>query len=185
MSTMISALFIAVGSVPIIWLSRRSLLRPSSHGFFRFFAFEAILALVVLNAPQWFARPLAARQLVSWLFLIASLVLVVSGFVLLRRFGRPQPPPQDSPNFTFENTTNLVTAGVYRYIRHPLYASGLFGAWGALLKAVSGPTLLLAVLATLSLVATAKAEETENLAHFGPAYQDYIGRTRLFIPFVL
>jgi len=185
MPAVISALVVAVGSVPIVWLSRRALLRPSSHGFFRFFAFESILALVVLNAPRWFARPFSAHQLVSWVFLIASVVLVVWGVVLLRRLGRPQPSPEGSPNLTFENTTNLVTAGVYRYIRHPLYASLLFLTWGALLKAVSVATLVLAVLATLALVATAKSEEVENIGRFGEAYRQYMAHTRLFIPFVL
>src|SRR5512136_1171325 len=155
MPAVISALLIVLGSVPIVWISRRSLLRPSSHGFFRFFAFEAILALVVLNAPRWFVRPFAAHQMVSWVFLIASVVLVVWGVVLLRRQGRPQPPPKGSTEFTFENTSNLVTTGIYRHIRHPLYSSLLFLAWGALLKAVSLPTFFLAVLATVALLATA------------------------------
>jgi protein-S-isoprenylcysteine O-methyltransferase Ste14 len=182
---MIAALWFALGSVLIVWWSRRSLRRPSSHGFYRFFAFEAILALVVLNAPHWFVHPLAARQLVSWLSLIASVVLVVWGALLLRRLGGPRPVPQASPVFAWENTTTLVTAGIYGYIRHPLYASLWFLALGALLKGVSPVTLLLAVIATVALAATAKAEEVENLARFGQAYRDYVERTHRFIPFVL
>ncbi|HET7038745.1 MAG TPA: isoprenylcysteine carboxylmethyltransferase family protein [Gemmatimonadales bacterium] len=180
-----AALLIAAGSVPIVWVSRRALLRPSSHGFSRFFAFEAILALVVLNAPSWFAGPFAVRQLGSWSLLIVSLVLVVWGALLLRRAGRPRPAPRDSRLFGWENTAVLVTAGPYRYIRHPLYASLLFLAWGALLKRVSLATLALAVVASLALVATARAEEAENLARFGQPYRAYMSRTRRFIPFLL
>ena len=44
--------------------------------------------------------------------------------------------------YRFESTTTLVTAGAYRYIRHPLYESGLMLAWGAALKAPSAPTRL-------------------------------------------
>lgn len=72
-STMIYTAVFAVGSMLIFWLSRRSLLHSTSHGFSRFFAFEAILALVVINAPRWFVHPLGAQQLASWLLLVVLL----------------------------------------------------------------------------------------------------------------
>ena len=91
---MISAIVFLAGSGAIVWLSRRSLLRPASHGFPRFWAFEAILGLVVLNAPHWFAQPFRVQQLVSWLLLIVSLALVVPGIVLLLRgIVRDRVPP--------------------------------------------------------------------------------------------
>ncbi|MDH3403855.1 MAG: isoprenylcysteine carboxylmethyltransferase family protein [Acidobacteriota bacterium] len=181
---MISVLAFALGSVLIAWISRRSLLRPASHGFYRFFAFEAILALVVVNAPHWLAHPLGARQLVSWLLLVLSIVLVVWGVVLLHRAGGSAPTSEGSPEFEWEKTESLVTTGVYRYVRHPMYSSLLFLTWGAVLKSVSAATLALAAVATLALAATAKAEELENLARFGEEYRDYMKRTRRFVPFV-
>ena len=175
----------AVGSIPIIWVSRWSLLSPTSHGFSRFFAFEAILALMVLNAPHWFDNAFGVQQILSWLFLFASIVLVVWGVMLLRRLGRPRPTADGSSVFEWENTKSLVTTGIYRYIRHPMYSSLLFLAWGALLKSVSIMTFVLAVIASLAMVATAKAEEAENVAQFGQEYQDYMRRTRRFVPFLL
>jgi len=172
-------------SVPIVWVSRRSLRHPKSHGFSRFFAFEAILALVVLNAPRWFADPFSARQIVSWLFLSVSLVFVVWGLVLLRSRGGFDPAAEASPAFEWENTDRLVTSGIYRYIRHPMYSSLLFLAWGAFLKSATATTLVLAGLASVALAATAKAEEAENLIRFGREYQNYMMRTRRFVPFVL
>ena len=61
---MISIVVFAIGSVPIIWLSRRSFLQPTAHGFSRFFAFEAIFALIVINGPHWFEHAFGARQFV-------------------------------------------------------------------------------------------------------------------------
>ncbi len=174
----------AAGSAGIAWLSRRPLRRRDSHGFFRFFAFEAILALLVLNVPVWFARPLAARQIASWILLCGSIPPAVSGFVLLRRLGRPRPVSGDAPEFRFENTSQLVTSGAYRWIRHPLYGSLLLLAWGIFLKDVTPATAALVLLATAALLATARAEERENLARFGPAYRDYMARTRRFVPFL-
>jgi protein-S-isoprenylcysteine O-methyltransferase Ste14 len=182
---MISTVVFAIGSIPIVWLSRWSLLHPTSHGFSRFFAFEAILALIVLNAPHWFRHAFGAQQVLSWLLLIVSIVLVVWGVSLLRRFGQSRPTSEDSPVFEWENTESLVTTGVYRYIRHPMYSALLFLAWGALLKSVTISTLVLAGVATLALAATAKAEEAENVTRFGQEYRDYMKRTRRFVPFVL
>lgn len=179
-----AVVFVAI-SVAIFWVSKRSLLHPTSHGFSRFFAFEAILALTVLNVPHWFASPFGPQQLLSWLLLTTSGVLVVWGLVLLRRLGGFRRTTEGSPVFTWESTESLVTTGIYRYIRHPMYSSLLFFAWGALLKSVSISTLVLAGLATLALVATAKAEEAENLDRFGEDYRSYMRRTHRFVPFVL
>ena len=87
--------------------------------------------------------------------------------------------------FRWENTEMLVTTGIYRYIRHPMYSSLLFLAWGALLKSVTPGTLILTGIATLALVVTAKVEEAEDLARFGEEYRNYMQRTRLFVPFLL
>jgi len=182
---MIRAVVVALGSVPIIWLSRRSLLRPASHGFSRFFAFEAILALVVINVPRWCVDPLRAQQVVSWLLLTVSAVFVVWGIVLLRRLGRSRPGAEGAPEFQWENTASLVTTGIYRYIRHPMYSSLLFLTWGTLLKSVSTTTLALAVIATIAVAATAKVEEKEDVARFGDEYREYRKRTRRFVPFVV
>ena len=175
-------LILISGTASLVALSRRSFRHWQSHGFFRFFAFEAILCLLVLNAPRWFTRPLAFRQLCSWALLSASLFLAIHGFRLLHRLGQPTLPAPGSTNYRIENTSMLVTSGAYRYIRHPLYASALLGAWGTALKTASMLSIALGLTATAFLLATAKAEERENLARFGAAYRAYMGRTRRFIP---
>lgn len=185
MPSTLSLALLLIGTLLLVGISWRSLRWPQSHGFFRFFAFESILCIIVLNAPFWFQRPFAPMQLLSWALLFVSLGLVVHGFHLLRHLGQPSEPEPGSPVFRVENTTVLVTTGAYRFIRHPLYASLLYLAWGAAFKSLTAVTLLLALVATVSLVATAKAEEVENLARFGDAYRDYMAHTRLFIPFVL
>jgi len=174
-----------IGSAAIIWVSRASLRHPRSHGFPRLFAFEAIFALIVSNAPYWFEFPIATQQIVSWLFLVLSIIFVAWGVILLRRSGSSVSMPAESPMFGWENTEKLVTKGIYRYVRHPMYSSLLFLAWGALLKSITLSTLILAGVATLALVLTAKAEEAENLSRFGKDYRNYMRRTRLFVPFLL
>jgi len=178
------AVFFAA-SAAIIQLSWRSLRDLRSHGFYRFFAFELLSALILLNAPLWFRDPFSARQLVSWSLGAASIGLAIEGFRLLWLIGRPTPTAARSTNLPFENTTALVTVGAYRYIRHPLYASLLALVWCAYLKnplAVDG--IVLALGAGGFLIATSIAEERENLLRFGAAYAAYMKRTRRFVPFV-
>ncbi len=165
-----------VVSTGLLLYSLPSLRDRRSHGFFRFFAWEAILALVLLNAPAWFRRPFSTGQIISWLLLLGSILLAIHGFWLLRSVGHPQG--------TIEATTCLVRVGAYRYIRHPLYASLLLLAWGAFFKNVSLSGGLLALLASLCLYATARAEEGEMLRKFGEEYAGYMRSTRRFVPFL-
>ena len=178
-----SALFVIV-SAGIVGVSWRSLRVPRSHGFFRFFAFELLAALILLNVPVWFRDPFCARQLAAWFFLVSSAGLAIEGFRLLRKTGNPVEPAAGDAKLAFENTTTLVTTGLYRVIRHPLYASLLALGWGASLKRVSMVRVALALAATAFLFATSVVEERENLARFGSSYAAYLKTSQRFVPFL-
>ncbi len=175
-------------SATLAYVSRASLGLPGSHGFYRFFAWECILGLSCLNLislTQWFGDPFSVHQLSSWFLLIASMVPVVYGGHLLRTLGKPDARRRDEkPLVWIEKTTALVTSGAFKYIRHPLYSSLLLLAWGVFFKRPSRVGGAVALGATAFLLATAKAEEVENVRYFGAAYRAYMRRTKMFIPFV-
>jgi len=172
----IKLVIFAIVSGGIIFVSWTSFRNPRSHGFYRFFAFESTLVLILLNLDNWFRDPFSIHQIVSWLLLFVSIVLVAHGIYLLRVVGRPKSG--------IESTTALVIVGAYKYIRHPLYSSLLFLAWGVFCKAPSIPGGILAAVATAFLVTTARIEESENAQKFGVEYAAYMKTTRMFIPFV-
>jgi protein-S-isoprenylcysteine O-methyltransferase Ste14 len=167
---------LVVVSVVIFVVSWQFLRNPRSHGFYRFFAFESILILILLNLENWISDPFSVHQIVSWLLLFVSIVLVAHGIYLLHVVGRPKSG--------IESTTMLVIAGAYKYIRHPLYSSLLFLAWGVFFKAPSILGGILAAVATAFLVTTARIEESENVQKFGVEYAAYMKTTRMFIPFL-
>jgi protein-S-isoprenylcysteine O-methyltransferase Ste14 len=173
-----------LGAVGLAYLSRASLAAPGSHGFYRFFAWVAILALALLNVDVWFRAPFSWHQLVSWPLLVVSAILAIDGIRLLRQMGEPDSQRDDVPLVAFEKTTTLVTTGVYRHIRHPLYSSLLFLAWGIFFKDPSWLGGLLALAATLFLAAAARVEEAENVRFFGDAYREYMAKTKMFVPFL-
>jgi protein-S-isoprenylcysteine O-methyltransferase Ste14 len=174
-----------LGTGCLAHVSRASLVVPRSHGFYRFFAWEAILGLALLNIDVWFRHPFSWYQLISWSLLLISALLVIAGARLLKQRGESDAQRDDVPMFDFEKTTALVTTGLYRHIRHPLYSSLLFLAWGIFFKAPSWLGGLLALAASLFLIAAARVEEAENLRYFGEAYREYIEGTKMFIPFLL
>jgi len=174
-----------IATALIMYISRTSLRQPSSHGFYRFFAWESILLLFLLNVEQWFIDPFSWHQLLAWTLLLASLVPLIFGVRSLRERGQPvQERPGDSSLLAFEKTTALVTTGIYAYIRHPLYSSLLLLTWGIYFKALSLASTALALVATTFLIATARADEAECMRYFGEAYQEYMQRTKRFIPYL-
>jgi len=177
-------LFIAL-SIPVIFFSKESLFDFRRHGFTRFFSWEFILALFVINYEMWFKDPLSVKQIISWLLLIVSAWFVTEAAIRLRRASKPGVVRVDEKLFRFEKTTELVTTGIYSYIRHPMYSSLLFLAWGIWLKQPLAATLPVALLASWLLWLTAKRDEQECLAWFGDSYREYMLRTKRLIPFIL
>jgi protein-S-isoprenylcysteine O-methyltransferase Ste14 len=177
--------FVLLSSI-LIYISRKSLHSPRSHGFYRFFAWEFILALFLFNIKFWFQDPLAWYQLIAWTLLFASLIPLAFGVNALKSRGKPSANREGDPSlFEFERTSQLVTSGVYKYIRHPLYSSLLLLTWGMFFKLPSLIGGALAVAATLFLLTTAKADEAECIQFFGAEYQIYMKHTKRFIPFLL
>jgi protein-S-isoprenylcysteine O-methyltransferase Ste14 len=166
-------------------VSWKSLHVPRSHGFYRFFAWEIIAVQLVLNFEYWISNPLVWYQIISWCLLIISIIPLVFGVQSLVTKGKPEKKREHSPDLlAFEKTTVVVTSGIYRWIRHPLYSSLLFLIWGIFFKAPSWLGTIMAFTATVFLVATAKADELECIRFFGPAYQEYMEKTKRFIPFL-
>ena len=184
MSFQFKVIVFIVASAGIAWVSRASLRDFRSHGFYRFFAWEAIVVLVLLNLGYWFKDPFSIHQMVSWFLLIVCSYFVIHAVLLLRMIGKPDSKRHDPSLIGIEKTTELVTVGAYRYIRHPLYSSLLFGTWGVFFKHPSWVGVCLAAIATFFLIMTAKMEEAENIRFFGAAYRSYMKQTKMFIPFL-
>lgn len=178
-----AVIFIAA-TLGLVWISRSSLRDFQAHGFYRFFSWEVILILFLMNVDYWFVDPFSLRQIVSWVFLVAALLLIIEGVRLFRARGRLDQNRDDTGLVGIEKTTELVTTGIYRYIRHPFYSSLLFLGWGIALKHITWISLLLAVVNTSLLIITAKKEEAENLRYFGHRYREYMADTRMFVPFL-
>lgn len=118
----------------LLALSMRSLRVPEQHGFPRFFAWVCIAFLFVRNREYWHTDMLSLHQMISSVLLTVSIVIVALGAYWLRTRGKPSSEREGGAMFDFERTSVLVTTGVYRFVRHPLYASLIYLTWGIFFK---------------------------------------------------
>ena len=109
------------------------------------------------------------------LLAIAALVLGLRqtglwSFVGLRQLIR-------EPDIT---PTPLVTGGLYRWVRHPLYTAGLIFIWFS--QVMTYNLLALFIGLTIYIVIGAIYEERKLEREYGQAYRDYQARTPMLIP---
>jgi len=166
---------LAAGNLFLLWFSWWFSIRERRfHGIPRFFGFSGILFLTWFNYRFWFEDAFSFRQIISWLLLCLSLYYVGSALYFYIKYAKPAGMP--------ENATRLISKGIYRYLRHPMYGSLIFLSLGVFLK---HPDLRSSILTTFCLVAfyiTALVEEGEMIEKFGSDYEQYRKSTGMFIP---
>ena len=114
--------------------------------------------------------------------LIVGAMLYVWGLWLLHRTNGDL-GKQWSPSLELKDDHRLVTEGIYRRIRHPMYLSLLIFAGGqtlALPNYVAGPAALVAMLVLVAF--RLRAEERMMIEEFGDEYKAYRKRTNRLIP---
>lgn len=81
-----------------------------------------------------------------------------------------------------EGRGKLVTEGIYAYIRHPQYTGFFLITFGMMLEWATIPLIGLYVLLLILYVRLAKREEKDMMEEFGPEYEAYRKKTKMFIP---
>jgi len=113
-----------------------------------------------------------ATLLVSW---VAALLLGALGSRHIKEFLTPLPYPVDH--------NRLVTTGMYALVRHPLYSSQLFAAFGWTVFNASLSHLLVTIIALLFFSYKASREECW-LTERHPEYVEYARKVKKFIPWI-
>lgn len=124
----------------------------------------------LINLP-WSARLVAAVA-----FGAAGLLVILAGVVSFQRAKTTVNPLKP------ESATALVTSGVYRYTRNPMYLGMLLllVGWAAYLSA---PAALIGALAFWLYIGRfqIRPEEQALAALFGPAFSDYASQVRRWL----
>jgi protein-S-isoprenylcysteine O-methyltransferase Ste14 len=172
-------------SLPLLALSWRALFSLKNHGLYRLVVFECILWLAIQNYRYLIVEEFDLQQLISSALMITSLVFVLSAVFIMRKKGGVSKQRRDNTLLGFEKTTVLIESGIFKHVRHPMYSSLLFLAWGILLRHIEATLFVVALIATGSCIVAAMIEEKENIAYFGESYRHYMLKTKMFIPYVI
>jgi protein-S-isoprenylcysteine O-methyltransferase Ste14 len=76
----------------------------------------------------------------------------------------------------------LVTSGPYRWVRHPLYSTGMLNFMGFSLLTANWFIFLMAMLAFAALLLRTTQEEARLIEKFGAEYRQYMQRSGRFLP---
>ncbi len=139
--------------------------------------FGAILTYLV--DPRWmvwasFAPPVWSR----WVGVSLGLLTVPAVYWVFSSLGR-----NVSETVLTKEHHELVTHGVYRWIRHPLYTTGIALILAIGLMAANWLILLFGLIALVSIrLVVVPVEERALLRTFGDEYRDYMQRTGRLLP---
>lgn len=140
----------------------------------------ALLIALAMLAVAWFRPPGAVDPAIRYglagVLVAASIALGAPAVVRFRSAGTTLSP------VSIDQASVLVTDGVYRYSRNPMYMSwavvlaGLSAGLGVPLTAL-GPLAFVAFITRFQII----PEERAMLARFGPAYESYRSRVRRWL----
>ena len=148
-------IFSVASLLPILWLMW---ILPNSD-------------LYLIPAP-WKYLMLAGQGIAAFLLLYGVLQTDTLSFMGLRQLIAPEVKPSE-----------LVTRGLYRFVRHPLYSAGLLFLW--LTNTMTFNQLTVYICATIYIFAGAYFEERRLLREYGKAYAEYKAVTPILIPGLL
>ena len=125
--------------------------------------------LYVIPTP-WSYITLVGQLLALLALVIGLLQTRIWSFLGFEQMLNPSP----------SSTSQLVTGGIYRWVRHPLYTAGLVFIW--LTPIMTSSLLVLNIGLTIYLVVGAIYEERKLVREFGDAYTRYQELTPMLIP---
>lgn len=120
--------------------------------------------------------PAALRVVGIFIYLLGLLIAALGRIHLGKNWV-------DLEDYRLLPTQSLVTHGIYRCIRHPIYAGDILLLTG--LELALNSWLVLGVSIPLLVVARQVMAEEALLSEKWPDYRAYCARTKRFIPFVL
>ncbi len=105
----------------------------------------------------------------SFISIVGLIIACLATYDLRRSFG------------VFIQVRQIITAGTYKHVRHPIYLGYIFIFTGFLLIMPRVYNLIIALISTSLSILRAIIEE-KKLAAFSPVYVEYMSRTPMIFP---
>ena len=126
--------------------------------------------------------PIYDNLLISYL---GILLMIIGSIILLSSRYQLNQHSYGGASLSEEKEQTLLTQGMFKYIRHPIYAGGLIITIG--LELAFRSLIILSIHTLVFFIIfrdRMQREETILLNKFGTKYQEYIIRTKRLIPYI-
>ena len=122
--------------------------------------------LITISLPEWF-------KLGVLTFSVLGIIIIVLSFYQLGSNLSPFPSPVKN--------ADLITTGIFKYLRHPIYTGILLILFSVAIYNTSEYKLIICILLLILFQFKSKYEESRLIANF-ENYKDYMKDTGKFIP---
>jgi protein-S-isoprenylcysteine O-methyltransferase Ste14 len=137
-----------------------------------------LLALLWLINPAWVRwSALTFPDCLRWIGVALGGVTVVLGYLAHRTLGA-----SFTPTLMTKQEHRLVTVGIYRLVRHPVYGSFFTNLASSFLVTSNWLIGLLGLVYSLLIFERTGHEERMMLDEFGDEYREYVQRTGRYFP---
>lgn len=150
--------------------------------------FEKYIAILFLLSPFFLIGAVVEAEYYGWRNDILSVIgLIVYFFtVAMLVFSRINLGKQATGILVIRDTHELITNGIYKYVRHPIYGSAIFGIVGFILITQSVLVSMVSCIVYFKILNDRAIYEEELLIkEFGDEYKEYMKKSKKFIPFLL
>ncbi len=145
------------------------------------------IAIIALLAVLFYSATIPAKLLVpdNWTntMKFIGLVFTTWGIVVIRMAFR-QYNIREFLGFRAGNEKNprLITSGIFKYVRHPIYSGTLLILWGFLLFSPTYSNLITVSCLIIYLLTGMRLEEKKLVEEFGEPYRNYQAKVSALIP---
>jgi protein-S-isoprenylcysteine O-methyltransferase Ste14 len=137
-----------------------------------------LLTILWLIQPAWVSwSRLPLPGWARWVGIVLGWIGVGLTYVVHRRLGNSFVPTLET-----KEEHVLVTDGIYRWVRHPLYSTYFIHMVASFLFVANWLVALLGLIYALMLLQRVGHEEEMLLEQFGDRYRDYMAHTGRFFP---
>jgi protein-S-isoprenylcysteine O-methyltransferase Ste14 len=147
-----------------------------------FWFYSGILFFMALLTISFFNYTILSITVSNTVQLIGTIVVVTG--VIVAIIARSTLAKNWSGNIEIKVKHELITTGIYRLIRHPIYAGILSMSLGTLLFTANISSLLLFLIMLIFLILKLKEEEEVLMKHFPNKYHKYQEETYALIPYL-
>ena len=158
----------------------------SARSRFFWYGLPIIVALVLLRPLEMFSGTVLDGSFVPSLLWVVwlGLLMTIAG-LLFACWARVVLGRNWSGVVQLKQGHELIEAGPYRYVRHPIYSGLLLALLGTALMIGEWRALLAVAIVAVSLWRKLRLEERWLGEYFGDAYADYMRRVKALVPGII